>query len=115
MAGRLVSMLMESRTQAHKYHLNTRSYSRHKGLQNYYEGIVPLLDSYAEAYMGRYGKLNMRSTTNRANSDMVAYFMRLYNEIEKMKLPQDSYLRNIQDSIMELISSTIYKLRNLRI
>ena len=115
MAGRFVRLLMQSRTQAHMFHLNTPSFSRHKALQNYYEGIVPLLDSYAEAYMGRYGKLNMRNGgANVNNRAVIGYFTALYNDIAKMKLPADGPLRNIQDSIMELIASTVYKLRNLR-
>jgi hypothetical protein len=115
MAGRLIRLLMQSRTQAHIFHLNTPSFSRHKALQNYYEGIVPLLDSYAEAYMGRYGKLNMRNGgANRRITSTVGYFIALYNDIAKMKLPQDGPLKNLQDSIMELIASTVYKLRNLR-
>jgi hypothetical protein len=31
-----------------------------------------------------------------------------------MNLPQDPSLRNIQDEIIALIQSTIYKLRNLK-
>ena len=34
--------------------------------------------------------------------------------IEKMKLPKDAPLRNIQDEITGLISATIYMSRNLR-
>ena len=38
---RYISLLMESRTQAHKFHLTTKSFAEHKVLQAYYEGIVP--------------------------------------------------------------------------
>ena len=49
-------MLLNSRTQSHAFHLTTKSYAEHKALQAYYEGIVPLLDAYAEAVMGKYGR-----------------------------------------------------------
>ena len=50
MAQRYVGLLMNSRTQAHAFHLTTPSYAEHKALQAYYEGIVPLLDAWAEAF-----------------------------------------------------------------
>ena len=57
-AAVLLSALMHSRTQAHVFHLRTKSFATHKALQGYYEAIVPLLDTYAEAYQGRYGLIN---------------------------------------------------------
>ena len=58
------------------YHLTTKSFAEHKALQAYYEGIVPLLDAYAEAYMGKYGRLKRftipRNTRTRVGAR--AYF-----------------------------------------
>ena len=48
---------MNSRTQAHVFHLTTNSYAQHKALGKYYDAISDLLDAYAEAYMGSYGRL----------------------------------------------------------
>ena len=41
MASRYVGVLMNSRTQAHAFHLMTNSFAQHKALQAYYEGIIP--------------------------------------------------------------------------
>jgi hypothetical protein len=104
---------MNSREQAHAFHLTTNSYAQHKALQNYYEGIVPLLDSWAEAYMGKYGRLKRISMNKRYMSDPKkarAYFKSLIARIRLVKLPKDSYLKNIQDEILALIRSTMYML-----
>ena len=56
--GLLLGTLMQSRNQAHIYHLQVQgmgSYAAHKALNNYYEEIVDLVDSIAESYQGRYG------------------------------------------------------------
>jgi hypothetical protein len=112
-ANRYVGMLMNSREQAHAFHLTTNSYAQHKALQNYYEGIVPLLDSWAEAYMGKYGRLKRVTVNKRYMSDPKkarAYFKSLITRIRLVKLPKDSYLKNIQDEIVALIRSTMYML-----
>jgi hypothetical protein len=109
---RYISLLMESRNQAHRFHLTTKSFAEHKALQAYYEGIVPLLDSYAEAYMGKYGRLsritaNKRTTRSRSPK---LYFKSLLANVRRLRLPRDSYLRNIQDEITAMIRSTLYML-----
>jgi len=106
-------MLMNSREQAHAFHLTTNSYAQHKALQAYYEGIVPLLDSWAEAYMGKYGRLKRVTLNKRYMTDPKkarAYFKSLIARIRLVKLPKDSYLKNIQDEIIALIRSTMYML-----
>jgi hypothetical protein len=112
-ANRFVGMLMNSREQAHAFHLTTNSYAQHKALQAYYEGIVPLLDSWAEAYMGKYGRLKRITMNKRYMTDPKkarAYFKSLIARIRLVKLPKDSYLKNIQDEIIALIRSTMYML-----
>jgi len=113
-ANRYVGMLMNSREQAHMFHLTTNSYAQHKALQKYYEGIVPLLDAWAEAYMGKYGRLKRITTNKRFLRDPKkarVYFRSLLGRIRRLKLPRgDTYLKNIQDEITALIRSTLYML-----
>ncbi len=104
---------MSSRNQAHTFHLLTRSHAQHKALESYYEDIVPLLDTWAESYMGMYGrikkvKLSSRVLTNSAQS--TRYFRALLTRIRTLKLPRDTWLKNIQDEIVALINRTLYKL-----
>jgi len=112
-ANRFVGMLMNSREQAHMFHLTTNSYAQHKALQTYYEEIVPLLDKWAEAYMGRYGRLKRITLNKRYMSDPKKarlYFKSLLTRVRLVKVPKDTYLKNIQDEIVGLIRQTIYML-----
>jgi hypothetical protein len=104
-------MLMASRNHAHTYHLTTKSFAEHKALQAYYEGIIPLVDAWAEAYMGKYGRLT-KISLNRAPPRMgaKAYFQVLLKRIRTLRLPRDSYLKNIYDEIIALVRSTLYML-----
>jgi hypothetical protein len=113
-ANRYVGALMNSREQAHAFHLMTNSFAQHKALQTYYEGIVPLLDAWAEAYMGKYGRLRRITMNKRYIRDPKkarVYFKTLLGRVRAMKLPKgDSYLKNIQDEITALIRQTMYQL-----
>ena len=106
-----VGLLMNSRTQAHAFHLTTNSFAQHKALQAYYEGIVPLFDSYAEAYMGKYGRFRRIIVGRRTIArNPKLYFRALLTQLRRMRLPRDSYLKNIQDEITALVRSTLYML-----
>lgn len=43
------------RTAAHLAHLQSRSYAEHVALGGFYDPLVDLVDSYAEAYQGLFG------------------------------------------------------------
>ena len=53
----MMSLLFHSQTQVHMIHSQTTSYSEHKALQNYYEGIDGLIDGLVESFQGKYGIL----------------------------------------------------------
>jgi hypothetical protein len=115
----MVCRLLHSQTQVHVFHLQTKSYSEHKALQGYYEGIDALVDGVIESYQGKYGII-----TNYKTYDMeqysngkktIAYFMELLKVIdEKRDCCEDSYIQNQIDTIQELINSTVYKLKFLK-
>jgi hypothetical protein len=112
-ASKFVTMLMNSRNQAHAFHLTTSSYAQHKALEKYYEKIVDLLDDYAEAYMGKYGRISKIRINSRFLSNPKkarSYFGALLRRIRTLRLPKDTYLRNIQDEITGLIRKTMYML-----
>ena len=108
----LISALMHSRTQAHVFHLRTKSFAMHKALQTYYEAIVPLLDSYAEAYQGRYGLITgyrIGAPLNQNPLKAPAYFRRLLGIVKKTRV-RDSYLKNLRDEMYALVYQTLYML-----
>lgn len=114
--GKYIGILLASREQAHVFHLTTRSFAAHKALQTYYEGIVPLLDMYAETYMGKSRKRivvpmipsNRRNVTNARLAQK--YFILLAQRLGKIKLPRTPTLENIRQEIDALIRQTVYML-----
>ena len=118
--GQFISTLFSSRTQAHILHLQTNSFAVHKALQKYYEGIVDLTDSLVEGYQGKYGIVTGYSNVDLLESkecaDVIKYFMALSIFIDRtrVQMPQDSYIQNIIDEIINLINSTLYKLKSLK-
>lgn len=115
----MVCRLLHSQTQVHVFHLQTKSYSEHKALQGYYEGIDALVDGIVESYQGKYGLI-----TNYKSYDMeqysngkktIGYFMELLKVIEENRESvEDSYIQNQIDTVQELINSTVYKLKFLK-
>jgi hypothetical protein len=120
MISKLVGLLMHSRNQTHIFHLQTSSYAKHKALQGYYEGIIPLVDSLVESYQGREGILqNIEvppSIPNMiAGDNPQVYLKEVLNFVEsnRSKMPQYSDLQNIYDEIIALLTKTIYLLTQL--
>jgi hypothetical protein len=114
-----LSLLFSSREQAHILHLQTKSYAAHKALQGYYEGIVPLIDKFAETFQGKYGLIKGYSSVEKfheGDTEIQPYFSELEQWVEELgpMLPQDVDLQNAYADILELIHSTNYLLKFLR-
>ncbi len=115
----MVSILLHSQTQVHIFHLQTKSYSEHKALQNYYEGIDGLVDGVIESYQGKYdvltGYKSIKTEEYKSNEQIIKYFKSLDSMVEKnRKEIKESFIQNQIDTIQELIYSTLYKLRFLK-
>ena len=115
----IVCRLLHSQTQVHVFHLQTKSYSEHKALQGYYEGIDALVDGLIESYQGKYGILTDYKTYDMEQysngKKTITYFKELLKVIDDSRdSVEDSYLQNQIDTIQELINSTVYKLRFLK-
>lgn len=108
--------LLHSATNTHFFHWSTDSYARHVALGDYYDGIVDLVDTYVEAYMGKYGKITQFPSVYHQPKDPIQYIRAIQDFIteSRQSLPQDSELQNIIDEIMDLANSTAYKLINLK-
>lgn len=112
----LANALFHSQIQIHVYHLQTKSYSRHKALETFYEKIDDLLDNYIETFQGKYGILENYKGIDIDNNpkNCIEYLKGLENINNKTILGEyDSDLNNLKDEINELINRTIYKLKNL--
>jgi hypothetical protein len=114
----MVCQLLHSQTQVHIFHLGTKSYSEHKALQGYYEGIDALTDGLVESYQGKYGLLNnyksYKTQSYKNKNQVLKYFTGLLNTIEeKRDCCDDTYIQNQIDTVQELMYSTMYKLKFL--
>jgi len=114
-----VICLLNSVTTAHILHLSSRSYSQHKALETFYTEIGDHVDDFVEAFQGKYGLLTKYPTTAALfpEQDPVTYLTYLSDEVAMLRkangFPQDSELQNITDEIVQLIDSTLYKLKFL--
>ena len=117
-AADFVGILFLARDVTHSVHLNTRSYAKHKALQKFYESIIDLADSFAEAYQGRHGLIGPVSLMSaKKTSNVVEFLESQLAEIESIRYDvvdkSDSSMQQLIDNIIELYLSTLYKLRFL--
>ena len=117
-ASDVVGILFLARDVTHSVHLNTRSYSKHKALQKFYENIIDLADSFAEAYQGRHGLIGPISLMSaKKTSNVIEFLESQLAEIESVRYDvcekTDTSLQQLIDNIIELYLSTLYKLRFL--
>lgn len=114
----LIGCLFLARDVSHSVHLNTRSYAKHKALQEFYEEVVDLADSLAEAYQGRHGLIGpITLQTAKKTGNIVEFLADQLQEIEECRYEvcdkTDTALQNLIDEIVALYLSTLYKLRFL--
>jgi hypothetical protein len=116
--AKLISFLFHSRTQAHVFHLQTTSFAEHKALNDYYDEIIELVDGLVESYQGKYGIIRGYSAFGYNDytdkNQTITYLDGICKTVETLRVNMpDSYLQNQVDTIIELIQSTLYKLKNL--
>lgn len=108
--AKMIGVMFMSRTYAHMAHLKTKSFSKHKALNEFYDEIVDLADTLAEATQGKYGKLDipfMDSTDN--VEDPITGIKKHLTMLENLgKQLDDSYLENIFQEIQSLYRKTLY-------
>jgi hypothetical protein len=117
-AADFVGMLFLARDVTHSVHLNTRSYSKHKALQKFYDGIIDLADTFAEAYQGKYGLIGPITLHSAKKTGNVVEFLEdQLDEIHSVRyevVDKDcTAIHNIIDEIEGLYMSTLYKLKYL--
>lgn len=117
-AADFVGTLFLARDVTHSVHLNTRSYAKHKALNEFYDEIVDLADDFAEAYQGRHGLIGPISLLSAKKTENVLGFLEdSLADVERMRYEvctkEETALQNIIDEIVGLYLSTIYKIKFL--
>jgi DNA-binding ferritin-like protein len=118
----LASLLLQSRTQTHSFHLGVKgigSHSAHVALGEYYDSIGGLIDGLVETYQGKEGIIQLSGIgTLDKNCDIkniINYFETICNMVARLrKSPklQDSWIQNDIDTVVSLLYRTKYKLVN---
>ena len=117
MTGEFLLICFHARTNAHVLHLQTRSYAAHKALNEFYDEIVDLADSFAEAYIGSYGLIEFPETPYEPHTDALKLLDEMDEVAESARealTKGDTHLMSILDEITALVASTRYKLRFLK-
>lgn len=113
--AKLIGTLFMSRTYSHMAHLKTGSFSQHKALNEFYDGIVDLTDELAEASQGLFGKLDVPYINLMGNiNDPIGGMQAHLKAVEKLAMScEEEYLKNIFQEIQALYRKTIYLLTEL--
>lgn len=112
-----IKKLFEIRDQSHYIHLQTTSYAQHKAMNQFYDSILDLTDTFVEVYQGKYGRIKggfslSIATDMDANSyikSIRAYFEKT-GELRRGFDMNDTHLHNIVDEMLSLVDKTIYLL-----
>jgi DNA-binding ferritin-like protein len=118
----LASLLLQSRTQTHSFHLGVRgvgSHSAHVALGEYYDSIGGLIDGLVEVYQGKEGLIQLSGIgvldKNNDIKNIINYFEKLCVMVAKLRQNpklQDSWIQNDIDTVVSLLYKTKYKLVN---
>lgn len=102
-------------TVTHFAHLSTDSFSEHMALATFYEEIVESIDTFCEAYIGKYGKfINLPPIAAEMQQAVDAIIeFRDWMDKNRSLITDDSSLQNIIDETEQLCNSTVYKLQKL--
>jgi len=114
-AGEMVGMLFSARNIAHTIHLKTTSFAEHKTLEEFYNGIIPLADDFAQSYQGRYNvRLNIPVVPNKYKGTISEVLRAQLEWIEgnrsSMCPRTETALQNIIDEIVGLYQNILYQL-----
>ena len=114
-AGEFVGMLFLAREITHRIHLKTLSFAEHKTLNEFYDGIIPLADDFAQQYMGRYGmRIDVPYVTNKYKgtvSEVLRQQMEWIEANRQQIVPRtETALHNVIDEIVGLYQNTLYQL-----
>ena len=110
-----ISLLFEIEINSHIAHLQTNKYSEHVALNTLYDEIIDLRDRFVESYQGKNEIITGYKVSSSEGIEMIPYLKSSLTSIEEYRLTlEDGYLQQICDDIIELITSTLYKLRFLK-
>ena len=113
----LFGTLQQSVVATWRKHLRTAKYSKHVALNDFYEEMPELVDALIEAWMGANGKKikGYENILQSSNMNTLAYLKELKKVVSQGYdlMGENEELKSHLDDIMELINSTLYKVKEL--
>lgn len=117
----LIALLFHSRDYAHRAHLRTDSYSKHKALETFYEELTEKADRLTETWQGIGGMLEIgyytpETAPNPLNpTDVILGHLYMVREMRKEQglAIGGTMIQNQIDEIEAIFAQTIYKLTYL--
>lgn len=112
--GEFATCILHSVTGTHMLHLATYSHAQHLALGAFYSAVGDLIDTFVEAYQGKYANRVSYVPGFDLPTEPKDYLTYLKDEVATLRrtngFPQDSELQNIVDEIASLIDGTLYQL-----
>lgn len=107
--AKFIGELFKSRDTMHIAHLMTTSFAEHKALNNYYDNILELTDSFTEKYFGVNKRVEFVIPESK-NEESIDHMKRMAKLIEAERSNYSSDLQNIMDEMLGLVHETMYLL-----
>lgn len=113
----LFGTLQQSVVSTWRKHLRTAKYSKHMALNDFYEEMPDKVDALIEAWMGVNNKKikNYENILQSSNMNTLSYLKELRRVVKQgyVLMNGEKELEALLDDIVELIDSTLYKVKEL--
>jgi hypothetical protein len=112
----LVLNMLEMEQQLRIWHWQTKLFSRHSAYGATYGALGDLIDSFMEAYMGKYGRIKvtgpiqLENLNQEAEQKVESYVEFLLSLNQSLDAANDSDLLNIRDEMLGLMNKLKYLL-----
>ena len=111
-AEEFVSLVLLDRDLAQIAHWKTKSYAEHKALNEFYDGVLELIDGFVEQYQGYYGgRMNIKRAEDDQKADIREALDYRVEWIEMYRYQiceqDETSLQNTIDEIIKIYQSTL--------
>jgi DNA-binding ferritin-like protein len=113
----LFGTLQQATVASWRKHLRTAKYAKHEALDEFYKELPEKVDALIEGYMGAHGKkiTKFENILKSSNMNTLKYLQELKKVCKEGYdlLDENEELEGLLDDIVNLINSTLYKVKEL--
>ena len=113
----LFGTLQQATVASWRKHLRTAKYAKHEALDEFYKELPEKVDALIEGYMGAHGKkiTKFENILKSSNMNTLKYLQELKKICKQGYdlLDENKELESLLDDIVNLINSTLYKVKEL--